>query len=358
MRSTVITAFFIAILLFISFHFLLILSPFSGPILFAAVLAFAFYPLHQLVFRAVRRETASAFVTTFVILAAAIPAIVWGIGKLSDETVRGVQWLTAWIRNREYIGFIDWLSGLPVVDRVRGTGLFDRLKAGLGGWVSDSLATWGKFAAGQAAQVTKNLLLLTVNTLLAVFFLFVFLKDGRRIVEFVERILPMDDENKKDVMRVLRETFAAVIHGQMLSALIKSAVVGVTFWAMGLPLPALFGAAAFFASLLPIVGATLVWFPFVVYLAVQQDWVRAGILLGIGAGPVNLVDNIIHPLVIGQRSGLPYALLLVGVLGGVTQYGAFGIFVGPIVMSLFFALIKIYRHRFIERPERAGSEKS
>jgi predicted PurR-regulated permease PerM len=353
MKPTVITAFFIAILLFISFHFLVILSPFTGPILFAAVLAFAFFPLHQAVGRAVRHEAASAAVTTLLVLAAAVPVIAAITGKVSEEAVRGAQWLTAWIRDREYVAFVDWLSSLPVVDRARSTGLFDRLKSELGGWVSDSLASWGKFAASQAALVTKNMLLLAVNALLTVFFFFVFLKDGRRIVGFVERILPLDDDNKKEVMRQLRETFAAVIHGQVLSAFIKSAVVGVTFWLMGLPLPALVAVIAFFASLLPIVGAAAVWFPFVVYLAAQQDWTRAGILFVIGAGPVNLVDNVIHPLVIGQRSGLPYALLLVGVIGGVTQYGPFGIFIGPVVMSLFFALIKIYRHQFIDKQEPA-----
>lgn len=353
MRPTVITAFFIAILLFISFHFLLILSPFSGPILFAAILAFAFYPLYQQVLRLVRNESVAAFITTHLVLTALVPLIVWATGKISDETVRGVQWLTVWVRDREYIAFIDWLSSLPVVDRARDTGLFDRLKAEVGSWASGSISAWGGFAASKAALVTKNVLLLAVNALLAIFFFFVLLKDGRRIVDFVEKILPLEDANKKEVMHQLKETFAAVIHGQVLSAFIKALIVGVTFWAMGLPLPALFGAAAFFASLLPIVGATVIWFPFVVYLAAQQDWVRAAALFGIGAGPVNLVDNIIQPLVIGQRSGLPYALLLVGVIGGVTQYGPFGIFIGPVVLSLFFALIKIYRRQFIDKQEPA-----
>jgi len=355
MKPTVITAFFIAILLFISFHFLLILSPFTGPILFAAILAFAFYPLYRVVAKSTRHETAAAFVTTLLVLAAAVPMIVWAAGTISGEAVRGAQWLTAWIKNREYIAFIDWLSSLPVVDQARSTGLFDRLKAELGGWASDSLASWGGFAASQAAQITKNVLLLFVNALLTVFFLFIFLKDGRNIVTFLEKILPLDEDNKKEVMRQLRETFAAVIHGQVLSALIKSAIAGVTFWLLGLPLPALVAAVTFFASLLPIVGAAAVWFPFVVYLAVQQDWTRAGILFAVGAVPINLVDNVVQPLVIGQRSGLPYALLLVGVIGGVAQYGMFGIFIGPIVMSLFFALIKIYRHQFIDKQETAKS---
>ncbi len=354
MKSTVITAFFIAILLFISFHFLLILTPFSGPILFAAILAFAFYPLYQAVGRAVRNETAAAFVTTLLVLSAVIPMAVWMAGKISDEAIRGAQWLTAWIRNREYITFIDWLSGLPIVDRARSTGLFDRMKAELGGWASDSMATWGRFAASQAAMITKNILLLFVNALLAVFFFFIFLKDGGRIVAFVTHILPLEEEGKRDVMHQLRETFAAVIHGQVLSAFIKSALVGVTFWSMGLPLPALFAGITFFASLLPIVGAASVWFPFVVYLLVQQDWTRAGVLFAIGAGPINFVDNVVQPLVIGQRSGIPYALLLVGVIGGVAQYGVFGIFIGPIVLSLFFALIRIYRLRFVDKPEAAG----
>lgn len=349
MKIPVVTVFFIAILLFISFHFLLILSPFSGPILFAAILAFAFYPLRTTVRRAVPNDTAASLITTLLVLAAVVPMAVWAAGKMSDEGARGVQWLTNWIREKEYIGFIDWLSGLPIVDRARSTGLFDRLKEGLGGWMTDSLASWGKIAASQAAQITKNVLVLALNAILAVFFFFVFLNDGGKIVDFFYRIMPLEEDSKKEVLRQMRETFAAVIHGQVLSAFIKSAILGITFWIMGLPLPVFFAAVTFFASLLPILGAAAVWFPFVVYLVVQQDFTRAGILFGIGAVPINLVDNIIQPLVIGQRSGLPYALLLLGVIGGMAQYGVFGIFIGPVVMSLFFVLIKIYLRQFVEK---------
>lgn len=349
MKPTVITAFFIAILLFISFHFLLILSPFSGPILFAAILAFAFYPLYQLIGKGIKHETGAALLTTLIVLAVTVPLVYWAAGKISDEGVRGAQWLTLWIKNREYIKFVDWLASLPVVDQARSTGLFDRMKVEFGAWASDSMSTWGGFVASQAALITKNVLLLIVNTLLTIFFLFVFLKDGRRIMGFIEQILPLDDDNKKEVMHQLRETFAAVIHGQVLSAFAKAGLVGLVFSVMGLPLPALFAAVTFFASLLPVFGAAAVWFPFVVYLAVQQDWVRAGILLAIGVVVISSIDNVVQPLVIGKRSGLPYALLLLAVIGGVVQYGVFGIFVGPIVMSLFFALIRIYRVQFVEK---------
>lgn len=323
--------------------------PFSGSILLAAILAFAFYPLHQMVLRAFPRPLLAALFTTLLVLAAIVPLVVWSVANVSGEAVRGAQWLTAWVKNEEYIGLIDRLSALPIMDRVRSTGLVDRLKTELGAWASASLGAWGGFAATQAAALTKNLLVLCLNGLFTIFFFFIFLKDGQNIIDFVTRILPLEDDNKKEVMGQVRETFAAVIHGQVLCAIIKASLVGITFWALGLPLPVFFAAVTLFASFLPIFGAAAVWFPFVLYLASEQDWMRAGILLAIGAVPINLVDNIIQPLVIGQRSGLPYALLLVAVIGGMTQYGVFGIFIGPVVMSLFFALIKIYRHQFIEK---------
>lgn len=355
MKSTVLTAFFIAILLYISFHFLLILSPFSGPILFAAILAFGFHPLYLLIGRWVKNEAVASILTVLLVLSAVIPFTIGLVGSVSDDAIRGAEWLTNWVKNKEYIRFIDWAATLPLVDRLQGTQLFDRLKAEFGDWTSNSLATWGGFAAAQAAQLTKNTLLLIMNALLTVFFFFLFLKDGLRIMDFITRILPLEGEGKREVMGQLRETFAAVIHGQVVSAAVKAALVGVVFWAMGLPLPVLFAVITVFASLLPIVGSAVVWFPFVAYLASQGQYGKAGVLFVIGAVVISSVDNLIQPFIIGKRSGLPYALLLVGIVGGVAQYGIFGIFIGPLVISLFFALIRIYRVRFLDKPATPAS---
>ena len=121
---------------------------------------------------------------------------------------------------------------------------------------------------------------------------------------------------------------------------------GVVFLVLGLPAPHFFGFVTFIATMIPVLGATLVWMPFVVYLFAAQQTTKAVILLLLGVFVISMVDNIIKPILIGERTKVPIFLLFFGVLGGMNAYGFTGVFLGPLCITIFFALVRIYKMRY------------
>jgi predicted PurR-regulated permease PerM len=136
-----------------------------------------------------------------------------------------------------------------------------------------------------------------------------------------------------------------VIRGQLLTAITQAIVAGIIFWMTGIPVPILFAVVLFFTTLIPVLGAATVWVPLVLYLLSIQQHARAAVLFIFGLLVISLLDNVIKPAVIGEKTRLPYFLLFFGILGGLKIYGFMGIFLAPVVLSLFFALIRIYQER-------------
>ena len=179
------------------------------------------------------------------------------------------------------------------------------------------------------------------------FLLFIFLKDGEKIYRFIYEIAPLERKNKQPLFGQINDTFSAVIRGQLLTSLTQALVAGVIFWFLGLPLPVLFAAVTFITSMIPVVGASAVWLPLVVYLLTLGQQGRALVLFVFGVLVISLIDNLMKPALIGEKTRLPYFLLFFGILGGIKLYGLMGIFIAPVILSLFFALVKIYQEKYL-----------
>ena len=98
---------------------------------------------------------------------------------------------------------------------------------------------------------------------------------------------------------------------------------------------------------MPFLGAASVWVPLTIFLFLNHLYIQAAVLLALGLILISLLDNIIKPAIIGERTKLPYFLLFFGIMGGMKLYGLMGIFLAPVILSIFFAFIKIYREKYI-----------
>ena len=179
------------------------------------------------------------------------------------------------------------------------------------------------------------------------FLTFIFFKHGEKIYNFIYEIAPFEKETKKALFKQINETFVAVIRGQLLTSVTQAAVAGILFTALGVPIPLFFTFLIFLTSLIPILGAASVWLPIVIYLALTHLYTKAIILFVVGCFGISLLDNIMKPAIIGEKTKLPYFLLFFGIMGGMKFYGLMGIFRAPVVLSIFFALIKIYREKYV-----------
>jgi predicted PurR-regulated permease PerM len=193
-------------------------------------------------------------------------------------------------------------------------------------------------------------LLFTVNVLIALITLFFLLRDGKEFFSRLQRLLPMDQEHQQRLFKNIVDAVLAVVHGSLVVGMVQGLLAGLAYHFLGVPFAVLWGVVTGFAALLPVGGSTLVSIPATLYLFLQGETLRAIMLLVWSLGIVGSVDNILKPLIIGNRLGLPVLFLFFGILGGLTLFGALGIVLGPVIFALLRALLDLYSREY-RQPE-------
>ena len=347
-REQIVSYFFVGLFIFILYQLFLIFSPFIHAGFWAAILAFAFYPLYQIVLKRTRNKaTPAALISAFLIILLITPPLIMVLVSLVQEAADFYKQLSESVSQ----GGIDLFFA-----RIKNS-LSSEWQQKLWHYVEPyqqnmALATLsfvrrvGTLTAFKLVLITKNILLFAFNLFLIAFLLFFFLRDGERIYRFIYDLIPMEQKNKKVLSGKMNETFSAVIRGQIVTAIVQGTFTGITFWVLGLPVPLLVGFATFLSSMIPVTGAATIWGPFTIYLFLANETRKAIILLLVGTFVISLMDNLLKPFLIGEKTKLPIFLLFLGMLGGLKFYGLTGIFLGPVVLSLFFVLVKIYHEDY------------
>jgi predicted PurR-regulated permease PerM len=177
---------------------------------------------------------------------------------------------------------------------------------------------------------------------LAFFAFFYLLKDGDTLRKVIVRGVPLSRERAEEVVGKLVDMATAVVRGSLLMAIAWGIVVGVELFAFGVPNPVFWGALSVPVAFIPVVGVSLVIIPSILYVALVAGVAKA-ILFAIIAFIVSaIMENVLHPLVIGRGKHIHPLLLLFSVLGGISFFGPIGLFLGPLVLSLLLTLFEIY----------------
>lgn len=328
------------------FAFLVVIyAPVLRMLLWAAVLAALFYPLHQRVLRLVgNRERLAAFLSTFLtILIFVVPAVFLILNFAAQ-----VQNL--WPSVRDYLGgetfqrvalWLDESRLRPIVVR-----LFpDAVAPGAAGVeeaLRQAVSSFGDFARAQLEEIGRGaparLLGVTVTTLVYFFFL----RHGPGWLKQLERALPLAPEHASNLLRIAGKTINAVFRGVIITAAVQAVLAGIGFAVAGAPAPAVLGAITLVAALIPFVGPIAVWLPVSIGLfATGRTAAGVGLTLW-GLLVVSLVDNVLRPYLIGRETRLPVLWLFLAILGGIKVFGLLGLLLGPAGLSLFLACFRIY----------------
>ncbi|PIQ86937.1 MAG: hypothetical protein COV74_02625 [Candidatus Omnitrophica bacterium CG11_big_fil_rev_8_21_14_0_20_45_26] len=348
-RDQFISLFFLALLVFVIYEIFQIFSPFFSSIFWGAILAFGFYPVYAwLKQKWKHHDTLAALCMTLFIFCVVIPPVVILFANLAGQAIELYLSISSYVREGGIEQLLDRVRSIHFVQNLE-TQVFqwEPIKRTATEWILNAAQMVGNFGAQQAGIITKNILLLVLDAFIVFVFVFVFLKDGHQIYKFIYHIAPMEEKNKKHIFNQINETFAAVIRGQLLTSLTQAIVAGFVFWFLGIPLPILLAALTFLTTMIPVVGASAVWVPIVAYLFIHGAYTKAATLFVLGAIAISMVDNILKPALIGEKTKLPYFLLFFGVMGGIAVYGLMGIFIAPVVLSLFFSLVTIYQEKYL-----------
>jgi len=316
----------------------LVLQPFISAIVWAAVLAATGWPVFAWLRRhfSGRSGLAATAVTLLILVVVVTPVLVVGL-TLAENSDRLTSFLRGLVESGPP-GPPAWVNDLPLFG--------PRVVTYWSTFAHDSAATfvelrkWVEPAKAMAlkggAGVAEGLLQLTLSVLIAFFFF----RDGDAIVArlrgAVSRIAP---ERGLHMLHVALVTTRAVVYGILGTALAQGVLMAIGLWIAGFRAAPLLGLVTFFLSPVPI-GPPLVWIPASVILFMNGDYGWGVFLFLWGMLVVSTVDNFIKPMIISHGSDLPFILVLLGVFGGVVAFGFIGVFLGPVLLALGFAMTK------------------
>jgi len=342
---------FFTLLILIGLQLLHIFHLFLIPILWAMILAIVFFPLYRwflALFRG-RRNLTACWVLLLVILITVGPMVFFS-GTLAGEALDFSGKVAGWIHSGGYQAALERGLNSPL------GGVWSQIREKTGELNIEIVPLTVKFLerltqsiAGQLQTGAKNFLVFVFNYLVTIVAFFFFLRDGEALVRGFTEVVPMSPENKGHILGRLEETVTAVVRGVGLTGVTQGALAGLAFWALGIPYPVFLALLIAFLAFLPIGGAAMVWIPASVYLFFGGHPVKALVLFIYGTLVISMVDNFLKPLLIGGKIRIPTLFLFFSILGGLSYYGFIGVFLGPVVLTLFLALIQIYRKEYLAR---------
>jgi predicted PurR-regulated permease PerM len=323
--------------------------PFADSFCWAVLLALLLYPLNESLARALgeRRALAALLLTLGGLLLIVVPVALVAVAFASQagELVTHIQELA----ERHHISQASDLLRVPIATRLlRWVGSFVPISADqVQAWLVQNSRSLLLTLMGASGAAVTGVLGAVVGLVLVLFLLFFFLRDGEELVRWMLRLVPMEESRKAALLEHLSAVTRALVLGMLLTAVAQGALLGTGFAIVGLPSPVVFGVLTAFASVVPLVGTALVWVPAVIVLLAQGRTWAALFLVIWSLGLVTSVDNVIRPLVVSGRAGLPTLAVFLGLVGGLAAFGAIGTFLGPVIVALTIALL-----RFAEESRR------
>ena len=206
------------------------------------------------------------------------------------------------------------------------------------------------------AYITKSLQFvisqvsgLIITTVVMLFLLYFMLISRKSIESYVLALLPFNEKNKNKVTAEIHGMVRSNAIGIPLLAIIQGIIAVIGYWVAGVPSYFMFGVLTAFATIIPLVGTGLVWVPLVVYLALTGNWIAAiGLAAYCGIILVN-IDNVIR-FVLQKKLADTHPLITVfGVVLGLGLFGFWGVIFGPLLLSMFFLLVNIFKREYIDK---------
>lgn len=192
-----------------------------------------------------------------------------------------------------------------------------------------------------------------INSLVLVFVLYFMLIGGERMEKYLFSLLPFDDDNKKSVIHSVKMMVTSNAIGIPLLAIIQGVVATIGYIVFDAPSPILFGFLTCFATIIPLIGTSLIWFPLAVYLALTGDWFNAIGLAIYALIVISNSDNLIRFILQKKMADTHPLITVFGVIIGLTLFGFWGVIFGPLLLSVFILCIDIFKREYLDEKDTA-----
>ena len=310
-------------------------APFMPAITAAFALAVLFTPLQTWFERKLKNASMAAALSVFAIAIIVVVPATFVMQRLVMQAAAGAEIVQAKVESGEWRRTLAAQPMLaPIVAKIEA-------ELDLPGGIKD-INTWLTTTVG---SVVKGSLLQVIGLTLTFYLLFFFLRDRHAALNAIRSLSPMRASEMSALFKRVGDTIYATIYGTLAVAGVQGLLGGLMFWCLGLQAAFLWGLVMALLAVVPVLGAFVVWIPAALFLALEGSWGKALILTLWGLLVVGTVDNLLRPVLVGNRLKLHTVLAFLSVVGGLLVFGASGLILGPVLLTVTMVLFEVWSVR-------------
>ncbi|GGI21174.1 AI-2E family transporter [Bradyrhizobium guangdongense] len=310
-------------------------KPFLGALVWSTTLAVLFVPLDMAISKRLGSRSLSALTTVTVTACIVVVPAILVAETLLNEAVRSATLVVPMFDAEDWKRFMGghrWLA--PALQWIH-----DKVD------FADLMRTATSALATGSGSVLRASFSGVANLLLTFYFLFYLLRDRERIADAARLYLPLSEPEFSQVSVRVTDTIFATVFGTMAVAALQGGLGGLMFWWLGLPAPVFWGVLMALLAIVPFLGAFVIWAPAAAFLALSGAYTSAVVLTIWGTLVVGLVDNVVYPILVGNKLRMHTMLSFIAVVGGLVLMGAPGVVLGPLLLAVTLTLVQIWRGR-------------
>jgi predicted PurR-regulated permease PerM len=349
MRERPVPLFFLALLIGSAVLVAAVIVPIVSDLLLAIVLASTLRPVHGWLTRLVRgRRSVAAGILTVLLVLLALGPLAALVAVVVRDGADGVQYLLDAVHGPRVAEMLGWLPGNAkhaVLDAINGLPRSVGEVAGQVGTEPEAATA----ALTASAAATGSFLFHSVLMLIAFFFT---LTNGDELVTWLDNVSPLPAGQTRELLAISRKVSFSIVVSAVVTAAVQAIAALIGFYITSVPAPIFFGAVTFIAAFIPAIGAASVSLVAALLLYITGHPYMALFLCAWGLIVVGLVDNVVKPLLIKRGMEMHGAVVFFALIGGLATFGAIGLLVGPLAVSMFLSLLTIYHRDF--SPQKQG----
>ncbi len=343
---------FIGLLIIVSLAFFMLMFPFFSIIFWSVAITIVFSRVHDYFLRITQRPNLAALITLLLTVMIVVLPFLFMLSEFLEQGLALYQGLTSGkIDLNAYFEKVK--NSFPLVQEYMVKMKID--PQGAQEKIAEFIIFASKYVGQQAVSIGAKTVNIIAEVGLLLYVSFFTLRDKKHIIHLLHRALPLGDQREALLFSKISEVTKATINGSLVVAMVQGSLGGLIFWFLDVQAPILWGGVMTILSLVPLVGAGLVWVPVAIYFFATGDFQSGIILTAFGVGVIGLVDNVLRPILVGRDTRLPDYLVLLSTLGGFALLGMNGFIVGPLLAVLFITCWDIFIKEYNFEKDKEGS---
>lgn len=339
--NTMRSVFFFGLIIILSIGLLYLFRPFFYPIFWAAVIGIMFYPHYVWLNNYLKMPTLNAAITlAIVVLTIFVPLTLVGSLVVNESIKIYQEFSTNGGKLPSAQGVSTWLSQTPLEPYAQNL---------QNQWNSHAVSVTkaaGDWIITKLTDFTQNSARFLFQFFLMLYALFFFFRDGEKILQRVTHLSPLGNKYEQMLYDRFTSTTRATLKSTLIVGLVQGAIGGILFWLTGVPGALVLGVLMTALCVIPAFGSFLIWLPTgLAMLAFGNIW-QGITILTVGFLVISTVDNFIRPPILGKDTQMHPLMVLFSTLGGIFLFGISGFIIGPVIASLYLAIISIYDHYY------------